>query len=106
MNGFLASAGFLLLLSLAGCGTARLFNAFPVAESETVSDAPWPLLADTPEAPPEGEFGPGVPDPVTGVATTAQLEIAARDAAARAKELSQPVLTEAERERLTRKRRR
>jgi len=105
MNGFLGSAGILLVLSLSGCGTARLFDAFPLDDSKTATDAPFPLLADTPQAPEKGTYGAGVPDPAVGVAATVQLRIAARDAAERAEALSQPVLTEAERERLTRKRR-
>jgi hypothetical protein len=105
MNGLLGSVGILLTMVLAGCGTAHLFDAFPVDESATATDAPWPLLVDTPRAPAKGEFGAGVPDPAIGVAATAQLGIAARDAAERAEALSQPVLTDAERERLTRKRR-
>jgi hypothetical protein len=92
------------MVSLAGCGSAKLFNAHPVEESPQTAEMPWPRLVDTPEAPPEGEYSAAVPDPAEGVATTAQLSIAAADAAARAEELSAPVLTEAERRRLTRKR--
>ncbi len=104
MNGFLCSAAFLLLVSLAGCGSAKLFNAHPVPESPGVAEAPWPRLVDTPEAPAKGPYGMGVPDPAAGVAATVELGLAARDAAARAEALSEPVLTEAERRRLTRKR--
>ena len=104
MNGFLCSAAILLLASLAGCGSAKLFSAHPVSESASAADAPWPLLVDTPEAPAKGTYGAGVPDPAAGVAATVQLGIAARDAAARAEALGEPVLTEAERRRLTRKR--
>ncbi len=104
MNGFLCSAAFLLLVSLAGCGSAKLFNAHPVPESPGIAEAPWPRLVDTPAAPAKGRYGAGVPDPVTGVAATVELGLAARDAAARAEALKEPVLTEAERRRLTRKR--
>ncbi|MGR3717654.1 MAG: hypothetical protein ACU0B1_13020 [Thermohalobaculum sp.] len=50
----------------------------------------------------KGTFGAGVPDPAVGVAATVELGLAARDAAARAEALNEPVLTEAERRRLTR----
>jgi hypothetical protein len=66
MNGFLCSATFLLLASLAGCGGPKLFTAHPVPESPQVADAPWPRLVDTPEAPAKGTFGAGVPDPAVG----------------------------------------
>ena len=104
MNGFLCSAAILLLVPLAGCGSARLFGALPVAESASASEAPWPRLVDTPEAPPKGSYSAAVPDPAQGVAMAAQLGIAASDAAVRAEALNAPVLTEAERRRLTRKR--
>jgi len=101
MNVFLCSAAFLLLVSLAGCGSARLFGAFPVAESAGAADAPWPRLVDTPEAPAKGSYGPGVPDPAAGAAVMFELGLVARDAAGRAEVLNQPVLSEAERRRLT-----
>ena len=104
MNGFLCSAAFLLMVSLAGCGSASLFGAYPVADSPGAAEAPWPRLVDTPEAPAKGAYGAGVPDPAVGVAVTVELGLAARDAAERAKALNQPVLTEAERHRLTRHR--
>ncbi len=104
MNGFLCSAVFLLLVSLAGCAGAGLFGAHPVPESPGIADAPWPRLVDTPEAPAKGTYGPGVPDPAAGVAATVELGLVARDAAERAEVLAEPVLTEAERRRLTRHR--
>jgi hypothetical protein len=104
MNGLLRGTAFVLLASLAGCGSARLFGAYPVAETPGAAEAPWPRLVDTPAAPPKGTYSDAVPDPVTGVAVAAQLGIAARDAAARAEALAAPVLTEAERRRLTPKR--
>ena len=104
MNGLLCSAAFLLLASLAGCGSAKLFGAHPVPESAIATDAPWPRLVDTPKAPAKGTYSETVPDPAVGVAASAQLGIAANDAAARAEALRAPVLTEAERRRLTRKR--
>ena len=91
-----------ILLLLAGCGSAKLFNAHPVPESETAAAAPWPRLVDTPAAPPKGTYTAEVPDPAEGVATAAQLGLAAGDAATRAAALNAPVLTEAERRRLRR----
>ncbi len=102
MNGFLCSAAFLLLVSLAGCSSAKLFSAHPVSESPGAAEAPWPRLVDTPQAPAKGSYGAGVPDPAAGVAATVELGLAARDAAERAEALNEPVLTEAERRRLTR----
>jgi hypothetical protein len=104
MNCFLCSAAFLLLVSLAGCGSAKLFGAHPVPEFPGIADAPWPRLVDTPKAPAKGTYGAGVPDPAVGVAATVELGLAARDAAERAEVLAEPVLTEAERRRLTRHR--
>ncbi len=104
MNGYLCSAAFLLLVSLTGCDSAKLFDAHTIPESPGVAEAPWPRLVDTPEAPAKGTYGPGVPDPAVGIATTVELGLAARDAAERAETLAEPVLTEAERRRLTRHR--
>ncbi len=104
MNGFLCSAAILLLVSLAGCGSAKLFSAHPVPESPGIADGPWPRLVDTPEAPAKGTYGAGVPDPAAGAAATTELGLAAREAAVRAEVLAEPVLTEAERRRLTRHR--
>ena len=104
MKGYLCSAAILLLVSLAGCDSAKLFSAHPVPESPGIAEEPWPRLVDTPEAPAQGDYGAGVPDPVAGVAATVELGFAARDAAARAEMLAGPVLTEAERRRLTRHR--
>ena len=104
MNGFLCSAAFLLLMSLAGCASAGLFSTHPVPAPTGDVEAPWPRLVDTPEAPAKGSYGAGVPDPAAGVAATVDLGLAARDAAERAEALNEPVLTEAERRRLTRKR--
>jgi len=104
MNGFWRSAVFSLTVALSGCASAQLFSAHPVPESPGIADAPWPRLADTPEAPAKGTYGPGVPDPAAGVAATVELGLVARDAAERAEVLAEPVLTEAERRRLTRHR--
>ncbi len=106
MNGFWRSAAFLLLASLTGCGGQKLFSTHSVPESPGVADAPWPRLVDTPAAPAKGTYGGGVPDPVAGVAATVELGLTAGDAAERAELLAEPVLTEAERHRLTRHRHR
>ncbi len=94
----------MLLMSLAGCGSAQLFSDHPDPETPGVAEAPWPRLVDTPEAPAKGTYGAGVPDPAAHVAERVELEHTARDAAVRAEVLAEPVLTEAERRRLTRKR--
>jgi hypothetical protein len=104
MNGFLCSAAFLLLASLAGCGSAKLFGDHQISDSARASEMPWPRLVDTPQAPAKGTYSDAVPDPAAGVAVAAQLGIAANDAAVRAEALNEPVLTEAERRRLTRER--
>ena len=101
MNSFLCSAAFLLLVSLAGCSSAKLFNSQTIPESPGTAEAPWPRLVDTPEAPAKGSYGPGVPDPAAGAAVTLELGLVARDAAGRAEALAAPVLSEAERRRLT-----
>jgi len=104
VTGLLCSAAILLLLPLAGCGSSGLFRTHDVPESPGVADAPWPRLVDTPSAPPKGAHGAGIPDPAAGAAVTADLGAVAQDAATRAAALSDPVLTEAERRRLTRHR--
>ena len=96
MNGFLCSAAFMLLASLAGCGSAQLFGAHPVSESAIATDVPWPRLVDTPQAPAKGTYSKAVPDPAEGAAALALLGITARDATTRAEALRVPVLTEAE----------
>jgi len=100
MKGFLCSAAFLLLTGLSGCGSAGLFRDYPTAESPDVAAAPWPRLADTPAAPPKGEYGAGVPDPATGAAAIAVLSAEAQASAARAAALAEPVLSPEERARL------
>ena len=102
MKGFLCTATFLLLASLAGCGTAGLFKKDTTPESPDIASAPWPRLVDTPAAPPKGQYGPGVPDPAQGTAAAVELTLAAQDAAARAEALAAPPLTEADLARLKR----
>jgi len=106
MKGFLCTATFLLLGSLAGCGSAKLFKGEfqegAIPESTDVAAAPWPALVDTPQAPPRGEYGPGVPDPAQGTAVEVELTEAAREAEAKAAALAPPPLTEADKARLKR----
>ncbi|MFQ5566963.1 MAG: hypothetical protein ACE5EU_11440 [Paracoccaceae bacterium] len=91
-------------MTLSGCASAKLFSAHPAPESAEIVAAPWPRLADTPEAPAKGSYDARVPDPAAGRAMTSELGLAARAAGERAEALAAPVLTEAERRRLTGKR--
>ncbi|MDH3665500.1 MAG: hypothetical protein OEN23_01065 [Paracoccaceae bacterium] len=93
--------GLTVAALLTGCGSARLFDAHPLAESDTASGKAWPRLVDTPDAPAKGGYSASVPDPAHGEELTAELSQAAQDAAVRAEPLQAPVLTEAERRRLT-----
>jgi hypothetical protein len=100
MKGFFRIAALLLAGSLAGCGSAGVFESHGITESPEAADAPWPQLVDTPAAPPKGEFGPGVPDPAEGTAAAVALTLAAQDATERAALLAPSPLTEAEKRRL------
>lgn len=102
-NGHFCTAAVLLLL-LAGCGSAALFRSHKVPESPGVAEAPWPRLVDTPAAPPKGTYTDSVPDPVQGAATTVVLAEEARSSAARAQALSAPVLSDADLRRLGKRR--
>jgi hypothetical protein len=97
MKGFLCTATFLLLATLAGCGGARLFAKQELPVSPGVAEAPWPRLVDTPAVPAPTEVTPR-----DDIAT--ELNSLARAAELRAAELAKPVLSDAERRRLTRKR--
>lgn len=97
---------FLLVLAvplLMGCTTASLFTSYDLPESPDVEAAPWPRLADVPDTPAPGTYTAAIPDPAVGIATETDLSEAARQAEARAAQISQPVLTEAERRRLRRR---
>lgn len=100
MTGTRVIAALALATLLAGCGSARLFSGTAQPESPDVAEAPWPRLVDTPEAPPPGTYTAAVPDPAVGVATVVELSEAARAGARRAAAL-EPVLSEAERRRLS-----
>lgn len=102
MRRSLSTVAFLLLPALAGCGSAKLFDAHPVPASDSAAEAPWPNLVDTPTAPPKGRYSAEVPDPANGIAISTQLGLAAEEAQARAEPLRAPVLTEAERRKLSR----
>lgn len=101
---FFGAAALSLMPLLAGCGSAKLFRTYDLPESEGVAEAPWPQLVDTPAAPPAGQYGPGIPDPAQGAAVSADLDQISEDASARAATLAGPVLSEADRRRLTRHR--
>jgi hypothetical protein len=86
---------------LAGCDSFRLFNDYTVVESPDVATAPWPELVDTPTPPPPGEFSSAVPDPMVGQTTQQVLTALAEQAQRRREATAGPLLTEAERARLT-----
>lgn len=86
----------LLALHLGGCGMGASFAPEMLAalpQDEDLDEAPWPRLADQ-------DFSAEGPDPQTGAAIVASLNIAAAAAAARAETLAGPVMTEAEARRL------
>lgn len=84
-------------LALAGCGTVDLFGEYDIPESPDVAAAPWPRLAEVPEAPPRGSYTAAVPDPAVGVMARADLGRVATRAAARAAVLDDPVIDPATR---------
>lgn len=114
----------MLALLLAGCGATELFGRYDVPEAPGTADAPWPRLADTPQPPPAGTYDAAVPDPARGIASAVALDLAAGEAErrrtatvgavvdaaalrarakaaeARARTLSEPVLSETDRRRL------
>ena len=89
-----------VILSVAGCGTARLFRTYEFEESASVADTPYPRLADTPDAPQVGTFTREVPDPAVGVATIIELRQRAAATNAERERLSAPVIDDAARARL------
>jgi hypothetical protein len=92
-----ALAGLGALAGLAGCGTVELFGKYDLPESPEVAAAPWPRLVDTPDVPRVGVYSAAVPNPAEGAAAQTDLGAAAASANARAVELAQPVIGEAER---------
>lgn len=97
------TAQFVAVLALAGCGTAQVFAEYEVREDPSVETAPWPRLVDVPAAPRAGEFSAAVPDPARGDVVNDDLRTEAAVAAVRARELSAPVLSDAERAALLRR---
>lgn len=94
----------LLLLVLSGCasGLGPDLGGYDIPRDPAVAEAPWPQLIDVPDAPPPGTFTAAVPDPARGAATIAALRAEATRMRTRIAELSPPVLTPADRRRLTR----
>lgn len=100
---------FVLLTSglvLCACQTADLFATYDLPEDPSVEATPYPRLVDVPETPPAGSYGQGIPDPAIGVDLRQDLAAEAAAAQIRARALSEPVLSEAEREELFRRARR
>jgi hypothetical protein len=77
------------LLSLAGCGSAELFRAYPAVESPGVETAPWPRLA---AGPTRAAALQDAPDPATGAAVASGLRAEAEAANAAAASLAGPVV--------------
>lgn len=92
-----------LLLTVPACGTVGLFGNYDLPESEDVATAPWPRLADVPDAPPPGSYSDEVPDPAEGVAILTDLGAIAQTAEQRAAELAAPVISAQDRRRLGRR---
>ncbi|MEO1001078.1 MAG: hypothetical protein AAFW69_10850 [Pseudomonadota bacterium] len=87
-----AVSGAAACLALAGCEAARTVGGYDIPISETALSEPYPELIEVPNAPPPGETGPGVPDPVTGAIVTADLSATAAANQARAAALAGPVI--------------
>ena len=97
------AASCLAALALSGCGTVGIFGQYDLPESPEVAAAPWPRLVDTPTAPPVGEYTDAVPDPARGARAQTDLSASAVVAEIRARELSGPVISDAEKARLQRR---
>jgi hypothetical protein len=97
------AAACAVTLALSGCGTVGIFGQYDLPESPEVADAPWPRLVDTPSAPPLGEYTDAVPDPAKGARTQTDLSASALVAEIRARELSAPVISDAEKARMLRR---
>lgn len=102
MKRLCCTAQFVAALALAGCGTVEIFGRYDLPESPEVANAPYPRLVDTPDAPPAGTYSAAVPDPAKGARAQTDLAASSVHASARANALAEPVLTEAERNRLLR----
>jgi len=99
-------AQFVAALALAGvvsgCGTVEIFGKYDLPEGEGVEAAPWPRLADTPNAPAQGEYTAQAPDPAVGERIQVDMAAAAVNAEAKAKAIEGPVIPPAERARIDR----
>lgn len=85
-------------MALAGCGAGgAVFGSYDLPETPEVTAAEWPRLAESEDA---ATLAAEAPDPAGGRAIHAELTAEAAVAAARAAELGQPLLSEAERRRL------
>jgi hypothetical protein len=84
-----AALAVVTMLLTPGCAARRELAGYQVPESPRLDAAPWPRLADGPThgRPP----GPG-PDTATGAIVAAELTASAREQAAEARRLAQPVL--------------
>lgn len=100
-----SAAAAALFVLLAGCGALPRFTpdlaGYDLSESEAVRAAPWPRLVEVPPPPPPGHFTAAVPDPATGQALIVELGAEARRLRERMAAVSGPVLSEADRRRLT-----
>ncbi|MEL6236036.1 MAG: hypothetical protein AAFR46_16685 [Pseudomonadota bacterium] len=92
-----------VLSACAGAVVGPDLGGYEIAQSEAVRDADWPRLIEIPEPPAPGRFTAAVPDPAEGAATELRLQAAASRMRARAEALAEPVLSPAERRRLTRR---
>lgn len=88
------------LLGVSACGTVELFGQYDLPESPGVEEAPWPRLVDVPAAPPVGTYTADVPNPEQGAVAQRDLAAASVVAEIRRQELSQPVISDAERARM------
>lgn len=96
-----APAAFLATALVAGCGGSPAFApdiaALPV--DRAAAAAPWPRLVDMPDIAAPAPRDP--PDPETGAAVVEALRAEAARMRARAEALAAPVLTPADRRRLS-----
>lgn len=103
MKRLCCTAQIVAVVLLSGCGTAEVFGRYDLPESESVADAPWPRLADTPAAPAPGAYSAAVPDPARGEALLRDLGAEAVAADARAGVLAGPVIPTAEKDAMLRR---
>ncbi len=80
----------MLALMTAACGDPEIFDRVAAPESPGVAEAPYPKLADTPPAPPQGVYTAAAPDPANGDATLIELSAEASTADARRAKIEGP----------------